>query len=197
MTVPEWTAVLMLAGSYSTAASQYLQTIFRVQSPANIEGKMKDNCYVFDFAPDRTLKMIAESAHISATSKSRLNNPINDEVQLGKFLNFCPVVSIDGSQVKEFRVGMLLQELKKAYIERVVKNGFDDTRLYNDELLRLDDMDISEFELLKKSIGNSVPGSRVNNIEINAEGFNNEDYERLEELQQKPKKNYRKMKRRN
>lgn len=188
VTVPEWTAVLMLAGSYSTAASQYLQTIFRVQSPANIEGKMKDNCYVFDFAPDRTLKMIAESVHISATSKSRLNNPINDEVQLGKFLNFCPVVSIDGSQVKEFRVGMLLQELKKAYIERVVKNGFDDTRLYNDELLKLDDMDISEFVLLKKSIGNSVPGSRVNNIEINAEGFNNEDYERLEELQQKPKK---------
>lgn len=188
VTVPEWTAVLMLAGSYSTAASQYLQTIFRVQSPANIEGKMKDNCYVFDFAPDRTLKMIAESVHISATSKSRLNNPINDEVQLGKFLNFCPVVSIDGSQVKEFRVGMLLQELKKAYIERVVKNGFDDTRLYNDELLKLDDMDISEFELLKKNIGNSVPGSRVNNIEINAEGFNNEEYERLEELQQKPKK---------
>lgn len=188
VTVPEWTAVLMLAGSYSTAASQYLQTIFRVQSPANIEGKMKDNCYVFDFAPDRTLKMIAESVHISATSKSRLNNPINDEVQLGKFLNFCPVVSIDGSQVKEFRVGMLLQELKKAYIERVVKNGFDDTRLYNDELLKLDDMDISEFVLLKKSIGNSVPGSRVNNIEINAEGFNNEEYERLEELQQKPKK---------
>lgn len=188
VTVPEWTAVLMLAGSYSTAASQYLQTIFRVQSPANIEGKMKDNCYVFDFAPDRTLKMIAESVHISATFKSRLNNSINDEVQLGKFLNFCPVVSIDGSQVKEFRVGMLLQELKKAYIERVVKNGFDDTRLYNDELLKLDDVDISEFEKLKKSIGNSVPGSRVNNIEINAEGFNNEEYERLEELQQKPKK---------
>ena len=49
VTVPEWTAVLMLAGSYSTAATQYLQTIFRVQSPANINGKIKENCYVFDF----------------------------------------------------------------------------------------------------------------------------------------------------
>ena len=61
VSVPEWTAVLMLSGSYSTAASQYLQTIFRVQTPANINGKIKENCYVFDFAPDRTLKMIAES----------------------------------------------------------------------------------------------------------------------------------------
>ena len=32
VTIPEWTAVLMLAGSFSTSAAQYLQTIFRVQS---------------------------------------------------------------------------------------------------------------------------------------------------------------------
>lgn len=33
VTVPEWTAVFMLAGTFSTSASSYLQTIFRVQSP--------------------------------------------------------------------------------------------------------------------------------------------------------------------
>ena len=41
VTVKEWTAVFMLAGSYSTSAANYLQTIFRVQSPCNKDGKIK------------------------------------------------------------------------------------------------------------------------------------------------------------
>ncbi|WP_407536311.1 DEAD/DEAH box helicase family protein (plasmid) [Cetobacterium somerae] len=65
VTIPEWTAVMMLSGSYSTSAANYLQTIFRVQSPANIDGKIKEQCYVFDFAPDRTLKMVADAVSLS------------------------------------------------------------------------------------------------------------------------------------
>lgn len=185
VSIPEWTAVLMLAGSYSTAASQYLQTIFRVQTPANINGRIKENCYVFDFAPDRTLKMIAESVQLSAKTKSK--NPIAEK-QLTLFLNFCPVISIEGTNMKEYKVSMLLQELKKAYAERVVKNGFDDSRLYNDELLKLDDVDLAEFEKLKKAVGTSVAGSGVQDIEINNEGFNKEEYEKVEKAQKKPKK---------
>jgi len=37
VTVPEWTAVFMLSGSFSTSAANYLQTIFRVQSPIKME----------------------------------------------------------------------------------------------------------------------------------------------------------------
>ena len=185
VSVPEWTAVLMLAGSYSTAASQYLQTIFRVQTPANINGRLKENCYVFDFAPDRTLKMIAESVQLSAKTKSK--NPVAEK-QLALFLNFCPVISVEGTNMKEFKVSMLLQELKKAYAERVVKNGFDDSRLYNDELLKLDDVDLAEFEKLKKAVGTSVAGSGVQDIEINSEGFDKEEYEKIEKAQKKPKK---------
>lgn len=184
VSVPEWTAVLMLAGSYSTAASQYLQTIFRVQTPANIDGKIKENCYVFDFAPDRTLKMIAESVQLSAKTKSK--NPIAEQ-QLKMFLNFCPVISVEGTNMKEFKVSMLLQELKKAYTERVVQNGFDDSRLYNDELLKLDDVAIEEFEKLKKVVGASKAKGNINDVEINKEGFSDEEYEQLEKAKKKKK----------
>lgn len=184
VSIPEWTAVLMLAGSYSTAASQYLQTIFRVQTPANINGRIKENCYVFDFAPDRTLKMIAESVQLSARTKSK--NPIAEK-QLALFLNFCPVISIEGTNMKEFKVGMLLQELKKAYAERVVKNGFDDSRLYNDELLKLDNVALEEFEKLKKVVGSTKATGNVNDIEINKEGFSEEEYEKLEKAEKKKK----------
>lgn len=185
VSVPEWTAVLMLAGSYSTAASQYLQTIFRVQTPANINGKIKEECYVFDFAPDRTLKMIAESVQLSA--RAGANNSIA-EISLKKFLNFCPVISIDESGMKEFKVSYLLQELKKAYAERVARNGFDDPKIYNDELLKLTEVELQEFANLKKIVGDSKQTKKVGNIDINKEGFSDEETEEEAELKKKPKK---------
>lgn len=85
VTVKEWTAVFMLAGTFSTSASSYLQTIFRVQSPCNQNGKIKDNCYVFDFAPDRTLKMIAESVALSTKAGKASES---DRKIMGEFLNY-------------------------------------------------------------------------------------------------------------
>jgi superfamily II DNA or RNA helicase len=184
VSVPEWTAVLMLAGSFSTEASRYLQTIFRVQTPANINGKIKENCYVFDFAPDRTLKMVAEAVQLSARS----SNSLAAEIQLGKFLNFCPIISVDDTNMKEFKVANLLQELKRAYAERVVKNGFDDIRLYNDELLKLDDIQLIEFKNLKEIIGVSKQTKKLEDITINDEGFTDEKYERAKKLEKKPKR---------
>ena len=60
VTVPEWTAVMMLTGSASTAAPGYMQTIFRVQSAGVLDGKQKERCYVFDFAPDRAQNVLSE-----------------------------------------------------------------------------------------------------------------------------------------
>lgn len=184
VTVPEWTAVLMLAGSYSTQASQYLQTIFRVQTPANINGRIKENCYVFDFAPDRTLKMVAESVQLS----QRGFGSVSAEIRLGAFLNYCPVISIDDTGMKKYKVELLLQELKKAYAERVVRNGFDDVSLYNDELLKLDTVDLQEFERLKGIIGSTPAMAKTKQIDINDEGFTSEEYEAVVKLEKKKKK---------
>ena len=184
VTVPEWTAVLMLAGSYSTAATQYLQTIFRVQSPANINGKIKENCYVFDFAPDRTLMMVAQSVQLSQKGMGNKSA----QLRLGAFLNFCPVISISSSSMVTYKVNDLLQQLKKAYVERVVNSGFEDNKLYNDELLKLDDIELQEFDKLKGIIGQTKASDKTKSIDINKEGFSEEEYEELERIQKKPKK---------
>lgn len=185
VSIPEWTAVLMLAGTYSTATSQYLQTIFRVQTPANINGKIKEECYVFDFAPDRTLKMIAESVQLSSHAGA---NNLAAELTLSKFLNYCPVISITESNMKEYKVAELLQELKKAYAERVARNGFDDPKIYNDELLKLSEVELKEFENLKKIIGTSKQTKKAGDIDINKEGFTDEETEEENNLKKKPKK---------
>lgn len=65
VTVPEWTAVLMLSNMKSS--SDYIQAAFRAQNPwqYTINGKnyQKENAYVFDFAPERTLIIYDEFAN--------------------------------------------------------------------------------------------------------------------------------------
>ena len=185
VSVKAWTAVFMLSGSYNTAASSYMQTIFRVQTPATINGRMKEQCYVFDFAPDRTLKVIAETAKISAKAGKTSQS---DRKAMGEFINFCPIISIEGSQMNRFDVPHMLEQLKRVYVERVVRNGFEDNSLYNDELMKLDDLELQEFDDLKKIIGQTKAMPKTNQVDINSQGLNNEEYEEKEKLEKKPKK---------
>ncbi len=160
VTIPEWSAVFMLAGGYSTSASSYMQTIFRVQSPCKSGGKFKDICYVFDFAPDRTLKVIAEYCAISGGNRQRLT----------EFLNFCPVIACEGSKMTPYNAPALFQQLKRAQAERAVRHGFDDSNLYNQKLLQLDNLEIEKFNKLKGIIGSSKAQKKSNEIDINKQG---------------------------
>jgi len=187
VSVKPWTACFMLSGSFNTAASSYMQTIFRVQTPAVIGGKQKEECFVFDFAPDRTLKVIAETAKIS--SKAGKTTQTDREI-LGDFLNFCPIIGFEGSQMKAYDTEKMLGQLKKAYVERVVKNGFEDNYLYNDDLLHMDKLELEAFSKLKEIIGSTKAQGKTGDININAQGLTDEQYELLEqpEVRQKPPK---------
>ncbi len=186
VSVKAWTAVFMLSGSHNTSASAYMQTIFRVQTPATINGKVKEECFVFDFAPDRTLKVIAETAKVSAKAGKTTGE---DRKIMGEFLNFCPIIAFDGSRMTDYNVNGMLEQLKKVYIERVVNNGFEDTHLYNrDQLMQLDDVEVEEFNGLKKVIGSTKAMPKSKDIEVNKQGFTEEDYEQIEQAQKKKKK---------
>ena len=118
VSVKPWTGVFMLSGSYSTSAAQYMQTIFRVQTPYEKHGRMKEECYAFDFAPDRTLRVLAEAAKVSTKAGKQTDE---DRKILGDFLNFCPIISIVGSQMKPYDVNKMMSQLKRAQIEKVVQ----------------------------------------------------------------------------
>jgi hypothetical protein len=186
VSVKAWTAVFMLSGSHNTSASSYMQTIFRVQTPATINGKVKEECFVFDFAPDRTLKVIAETAKVSAKAGKTTDS---DRNVMGEFLNFCPIIAFDGSSMKDYDVNGMLEQLKRVYIERVVNNGFEDGHLYNrDQLMQLSDLEVEEFNGLKKVIGSTKAMPKSKDIEVNKQGFTEEDYEKIEQAQKKKKK---------
>ncbi len=186
VTVKAWMGVLMLSGSYSTAASAYMQTIFRVQSPATTNGQVKEDCYVFDFAPDRTLQVLATVPRVSTKAGKTTES---QKKALGEFLNFCPVISIEGSKMTEMNVTRMLQHLKRAYIEKVVRSGFENGYLYNDEmLLTLSPDDLDNFKDLEHTIGKTKAMGNVGSIDINSQGLTDEEYkekERLEKLKKK------------
>lgn len=184
VSVKAWTGVLMLSGSYNTAASGYMQTIFRVQTPATINGRVKEQCYVFDFAPDRTLQVLASVPRVN-TKAGKTGEA--EKQALREFLNFCPVIAYEGSRMEKLDVNRMLQELKRAYVDRVVRNGFEDGCLYNDELMKLTDIEIQDFEDLKKIVGQTKAMGNTGQIEINNQGLTNEEYEELENLEKKKK----------
>ncbi|MDD3969951.1 MAG: Eco57I restriction-modification methylase domain-containing protein [Candidatus Pacebacteria bacterium] len=170
--------------SDTNSATTYLQTAFRCQTPAKIEGKMKTQGYVFDFAPDRTLKLVAEA--IELNHKSGKTNSPEQKDAMRQFLNFCPILAAKGGTMKPYDVENMLSQLKKAIIERVSRNGFDDPKLYNDELLQLDELDITRFNELKKIIGKSN-SERVNEIKINDLGMTDLQTQQAEEVERKKK----------
>lgn len=185
VSVKPWTGVFMMAGAYSTSAAGYMQTIFRVQTPYTHQGKMKTDCYAFDFAPDRTLRVLSEVAKVSHKAGKQSEE---DRQVLGDFLNFCPIISIDGSQMKPYDVSTMLGQLKRAQIERVVQGGFEDGALYNDELLQLTAVELKDFNDLKTTIGRTKAMPCPGDIDINRQGLSNEEYAEKENLERKKKK---------
>ncbi len=181
--VPEWTAVFML--SDTSSATTYLQTAFRCQTPARIDGKLKTQGYVFDFAPDRTLRLVAEAIELNHKS-GKTNSPEQKEA-MKQFLNFCPILAAEGGTMKPYDVGTMLVQLKKAIIERISRNGFDDPKLYNDELLQLDELALEKFNELRSIVG-SASSERVNEIPVNDLGMSELETAKAEEAERKKKK---------
>ena len=144
VTVAPWTAVFYLKGG--DRAATYMQTIFRVQSPYKTpDGKIKKECYVFDFAPDRTLKIVAETAKFSsmATAKEKKKQEgdeektqeMRDKETVRDFIELCPVLSMDGGKMSAMDVNDIYKQLENVFIDRLVRKGFDDPCLYNQDEL--------------------------------------------------------------
>lgn len=185
VSVPQWMGVLMLSGSFNTAASAYMQTIFRVQTPYTVNGLVKEDCYVFDFAPDRTLQVLATVPKVSTKAGKTTEH---QKRALAEFLNFCPVIGMEGSQMKPYDANKMMEQLKKAYVERVVRNGFEDGYLYNDELMKLSDVDVKDFDQLKGIIGQTKAIGSTGDIDVNSQGLTNEEYGEKDNLEKKKKK---------
>lgn len=97
----------------SSSPETYFQAAFRVQSPwtvhnpdgqhPNDEEIIKHECYIFDFAPNRALRQIAEYA-----SRLNVDENTSPEDKVAEFIRFLPVLAYDGSSMRQIDAAGIL-----------------------------------------------------------------------------------------
>lgn len=128
VTIPEWTAVLMLSNMKSPAL--YMQAAFRAQNPClfkeNAKFFRKKNAYVFDFDPARTLTVFEEFAN-DLNSKTADGRGDADERKenIRELLNFFPVIGEDeGGEMIELDAEKVMSIPREIRSQEVVRRGF-------------------------------------------------------------------------
>lgn len=187
VSVPEWTAVLCMKGSENTPAANYMQTIFRVQTHAVLEGRQKSDCYVFDFAPDRALTAVAETAKMAVyaqTEKGKKQMKLTqkkEEEHLAAFIKLCPVLSMDeGEMGKHFSANQIFEKLSNVYIERAVRSGYADNSLYNpDQLMNLSPEQEKALGDVHDLLGSMPNAWKPEKININKNGLGDAEAEQI------------------
>ncbi|MBQ6151046.1 MAG: Eco57I restriction-modification methylase domain-containing protein [Mogibacterium sp.] len=185
VTVKEWTGVMLLSGSSSTGAAGYMQTIFRVQSAGTIDGMQKKVCYAFDFAPDRTLKVLSDVHSLKRTS---VGTDDEGRVRLGEFLNFCPVLAEGDSGMEFYDVPKMMRQLKRLTVDAAVKSGFDDDSIYKaDAGIVMDIEKLKLVETLKNKLSPQKKSKKQSSIKVNDQGLTDEQYKKAQEAKRKRK----------
>lgn len=142
VTVKPWSGILMLRNCSSPET--YFQAAFRVQSPwtiKNVDGHspneekiLKEECYVFDFAPDRALRQIADYSCRLDVSES------NPELKVKEFIGFLPVLAYDGSSMKQIDAAGILDMAMSGTTATLLARRWESALLVNvdnDTLRRL------------------------------------------------------------
>lgn len=128
VTIPEWTAVLMLSNVKSPAL--YMQAAFRAQNPYSFSkaGQFyrKENAYVFDFDPARTLTIFEEFANdLSTETSDGRGDSDKRKDNVRTLLNFFPVIGEDeNGEMIELDAEKVLSIPRKIRSQEVVKRRF-------------------------------------------------------------------------
>jgi len=165
VTVKPWTGIFMLRNSSSPET--YFQAAFRVQSPwvinnpdnlsPNKQEIIKNECYIFDFAPNRALRQISDySCRLSI-------DETNPEKKVADFISFLPVLAYDGSSMRQIDAAGVLDMaisgtsatlLARRWQSSLLVNVDNNTlaRLMNNEKAMNALMSIEGFRNLNKDI---------------------------------------------
>ena len=110
VTVHEWSGILMLRNC--AAPETYFQSAFRIQSPWVCKGPdgvhhiKKEECTVFDFDPNRALRMVVDySYNLDTSEESSSVKKITD------FTNFLPVIGFQGGKLKQIDASSIFEQI--------------------------------------------------------------------------------------
>ena len=197
VTIPEWTAVLILSNIKSPA--QYMQTAFRAQTPhlyMDTDGRYhrKENAYVFDFDPARTLTIYEEMANgLSVDTASGGGDVDTRKAHIRELLNFFPVIGEDEQgEMEELDAEQVMLIPRRIRSKEVVRSGFMSNFLFanianiyssSPGLMNI----INKFEDVKEAKNKSIDTNDVEQLsrEVDADGNAQPSAEQIAERQQR------------
>ena len=166
VTIKPWGGIFMLRNL--NTPETYFQAAFRVQSPWVLKSEdankkdeiLKKVCYVFDFAPNRALRQIADYS-------CRLDINENDpEKKVKDFISFLPVLAYDGSSMKQIDAAGILDITMSGTSATLLAKRWESALLVN-----VDDLTLERL----------MNNSEAMNALMNIEGFRrlNQDLETI------------------
>lgn len=136
VTIPQWTAVLILSNMKSPA--QYMQAAFRAQTPYLYKGAdgayhRKENAYVFDFDPARTLTNYETMANgLTADTAAGGGDTDARKRHIRELLNFFPVIGEDeNGEMMPLDAEAVMLIPRKIRSKEVVRSGFMSNFLFD------------------------------------------------------------------
>lgn len=156
VTVAQWSSILMLRNLKSPET--YFQAAFRVQSPwsiknpegddPNAEEVVKPVCFVFDFAPTRALRQLADYAIGLSPEEPNPESAVEDLVA------FLPVLAYDGANMTQVDAGAILDIAMAGTSATLLARKWESAMLVN-----------VDNETLKKIMSSQAAMDAVMNIE--------------------------------
>ena len=168
-TVEEWTAVLMLDNTSDTG--RYIQTAFRAQTPwrATFEDGttfVKTNAFVFDFNPDRVLKIAEDYANMDIKTGVEVmgNSSGERKLKTQMLINFMPIIAIDENSVMRYIDAKdVVNIINYTTARKIVDGSFMSNSLFNIKaLFRLKDKDYERVREIMSEISPVSPDKRKN-----------------------------------
>lgn len=169
VTIKPWTGIFMLRNLSSPET--YFQAAFRVQSPwvilteNNTREIMKQVCYLFDFALDRTLKQVAD---YSCGLNIEESNP---EKKVEEFISFLPILAYDGSTMKQISATEILDIATAGTSATLLARRWESALLVNVDNATLKNLMNNEkaMQVLMKIEGFRSLNQQINEIIIASE----------------------------
>lgn len=155
VTVKPWNAVFMLDDGKSPET--YYQTIFRCQSP--YQEKLKEDCYVFDFNPQRLLSVVYEYSDVVANDQEK-----SAAETLREYLEFAPIMDHTGNTPVEVDTNSILDIISETggYIEQFANASMFCISAIDDRIIEmLGDVDeITAVKITKTLSDNGMGGGK-------------------------------------
>lgn len=187
VSIPKWTGVMFLRDTDSP--ENYFQTAFRAQTPFTDPrtGAIKEVCYIFDFSPNRSLKLLTSYSEKLSTDSALATS----EHRIAEFIRYLPVLKIMGNSMESMDArdvltfdlsGIDAKGLGERFIQRqniIVTRDVIDALNASAEVSAQCQAIFNKIKMFKKFTGASDADSKASDVDLAKLDLNNKKIKKL------------------